>query len=180
MVRLEVPGAGADGDALSVRDARPGRASRRRLGAADVRRSRAGTDRWGILFGLGVLFLLRAVALLVGVPIASQPTTIADAGTAVADVLMTPAWIAVGLLLWRRHRIGYSVALALLCRASMLFLGLIAFLLLRPVLTAAPPAPEAVVVVAVLAVPCLVAFTLFLRASLTSTGRRAPRKLPAP
>jgi hypothetical protein len=61
----------------------------------------------------------------------------------------------------------------------MLFLGLVAFLLLRLVLTSAPLDPAAVVVVAVLAIPSVVPFALYLRAALAPTGTREPTDRPA-
>ena len=41
-------------------------------------------------------------------------------------------------MLWRRTELGYVAGLGLLFQASMLFIGLIAFLLLRPLLSTVP------------------------------------------
>ena len=68
-----------------------------------------------------------------------------------------------GLLLWRREPLGYVAGAGLLFQASMLFIGLIAVLLLQPLLTAAPfPLTDTIVVFA-MGLVCFVPFALFLR-----------------
>ena len=53
--------------------------------------------------------------------------------------------------------------LGLLFQASMLFIGLIIFLLLQPILTQAPLALVDIVVVFVMGLICFIPFGLFLR-----------------
>jgi hypothetical protein len=117
----------------------------------------------GILAGLGALFSLRAVVVLVQA-IASQ-TPIADAERAVhlADIVIAPALIVGGVLLWRREPLGYVAGMGLLFQTSMLFIGLIAVLLLQPLLTTAPFLPVDVIVVFAMGLVCFVPFALFLR-----------------
>lgn len=134
----------------------------------------------GILAGLGALFLVRAAVILAGVVTGGQQATPAEVGTAVADLLITPTWVACGVLLWRRRPAGFAVALGVLGQASMLFVGLVAFLLLQPALTSVALVPSAVVVVAVMALPCLVPFALFLRAALTPGRPDSPVGPAAP
>jgi hypothetical protein len=55
------------------------------------------------------------------------------------------------------------VGTGLLFQASMLFIGLIAILLLLPLLTAAPFLPLDTIVVFVMGLVCFVPFALFLR-----------------
>ena len=68
-----------------------------------------------------------------------------------------------GVLLLRRRPLGYVGGLGLLFAASMLFVGLIIFLLLQPVLTAVPFTPIDVIVVAVMGLVCFIPFGLFAR-----------------
>jgi CHASE2 domain-containing sensor protein len=73
-----------------------------------------------------------------------------------------------GILLWRRQPFGFVAGAGLLFQASMLFVGLIVFLLLQPLLTAAPFAPVDVVVTTILGLICFVPFGLFVRGLLSA------------
>jgi hypothetical protein len=117
----------------------------------------------GILAGLGLLFSLRVVAMVVGA-LASQ-TSIAETELAplVSDFVIAPALIIGGVLLWRCKELGYATGLGLLFQASMLFIGLIIFLLLQPLLTAAPFVLADVVVILVLGLICFLPFAFFVR-----------------
>ena len=53
---------------------------------------------------------------------------------AVADILVSASWIAGGILLLRDHPLDYSSGLGLLVAASFLFLGLLLFFFLAPLL----------------------------------------------
>jgi hypothetical protein len=61
-----------------------------------------------------------------------------ELAVSISDFLITPAWIIVGILLWRRKELGYVTGLGMLFQGSMLFIALISFLLLQPFLTTAP------------------------------------------
>jgi len=117
----------------------------------------------GILAGLGLLFLGLAVNNLLGAILGGAPLTEAALGTQVADALVVPTWIIGGLMLWRRTELGYVAGLGLLFQASMLFIGLIAFLLLRPLLSTVPFDLGEIVVVAVMGLICFVPLALFVR-----------------
>jgi hypothetical protein len=121
----------------------------------------------GIVAGLGLLFTLRAIGVLAGA-LASQ-TSMAETELApnVADLLIAPAWVIGGVLLWRREAFGYVSGLGLLFSVSMLFIGLIVFLLVQPFLTAAPFALVDVVVVLILGLIGFVPFALFVRGVLS-------------
>ena len=127
----------------------------------------------GIVAGLGLLFFLRAIAVMVGA-IGSQ-TSIAETELALlADFLTGPAWVIGGVLLWRRRQFGYVAGLGLLFQASMLFIGLIIFLLIQPFLTTEPFALIDVVVILILGLICFVPFALFVR-GVASGGSSPPR-----
>lgn len=113
----------------------------------------------GVLVGLGVLFLLRGIGLIAG----GGELARTDVAVLVADFLTIPAWIVGGALLWRRQALGYVAGAGLLFQASMLFIGLIVFLLLQPALTGAPFALADVAVIAIFGLVCFVPFALFTR-----------------
>jgi hypothetical protein len=66
-------------------------------------------------------------------------------------------------MLLRRMDLGYVGGLGLLFAASMLFVALIAYLLLQPLLTGAPFAPVDVLVVFLMGIVCSIPFVLFFR-----------------
>jgi len=117
----------------------------------------------GVLTGLGGLFLLLVVGTVGGALVNQTLIAEADLAVQVADSLAVPAWIIGGILLWRREPLGYVTGAGLLFQASMLFVGVIGFLFLQPLLTAAPFALNDVIVLTVMGLICFVPFGLFVR-----------------
>jgi hypothetical protein len=124
----------------------------------------------GILVGLGLFFFFRVI----GVAIKSVTSGITLPETELAvnipDFLITPAWVIGGIQLWRRKKFGYVAGLGLLFQGSMLFIGLIIFLLLQPALTAAPCPVTEVVVVSAMGLICFIPFALFVRGIVTENS----------
>ena len=81
----------------------------------------------------------------------------------IADFFITPAWIIGGIQLLRHRTFGYVAGLGLLFQGSMLFIALIIFLLLQPVLTSASLAVIDIVVVFVMGLICFIPFGMFVR-----------------
>ena len=117
----------------------------------------------GVLAVLGLLFSVRAGAVMAGA-LASQASI---AGTELAlnttDFLIAPTWIIGGVLLWRREALGYAAGLGLLFQASMLFVGLIVFLLIQPIISNTPIAFVDFAVVFLMGLVCFVPFGLYIR-----------------
>lgn len=128
----------------------------------------------GILAGLGLVFLLRVIGVMVGALTRQTPMAETELAVNITDFLVTPAWIVGGILLWQRRAFGYVAGLGLLFQASMLFMGLIAFLLLQPILTTAPFALTDVVVVSIMGLICFVPFGLSVRGVFAKTGQTLP------
>jgi len=126
----------------------------------------------GILAALGALFALRAIGSLAAAITSGVPLSGADVAVNAADVLISPMWIAGGVLLWKRTAYGYVIGLGLLFQACMLFVGLIAVLLLLPALTGAPLALVDVIVVAAMSLISFVPFIRYLR-GVSSVGQPA-------
>jgi hypothetical protein len=116
-----------------------------------------------VLIGLGVLFILRAAVVVGTALLSGTPLPDTEVSVLVADVLLSPAWVIGGLLLWQRKPLGYTGGAGLLFQASALFVGVILFVFLQPLLTDAPLDLEAAIVLAVMALPCWIPFGLFLR-----------------
>ena len=117
----------------------------------------------GALAGLGLLFLLRVIGVMVGALASGMPLAETELAVNIADFLTTPAWVIGGILLWKRKEFGYVTGLGLLFQGSMLFVALIIFLLLQPLLTNAPFAIADVIVIFAMGLICFIPFVLFAR-----------------
>ena len=117
----------------------------------------------GVLAGLGILVSLRVIGVMIGALVNQTPIVTTALSALVSDFMINPAWILGGVLLWRREALGYVAGLGLLFQASMLFIGLIIFLLLQPILTTAPFILTDVVVVFIMGLVCFTPFALFVR-----------------
>lgn len=117
----------------------------------------------GVLVGLGFLFFLRVIGVIVNALINGTLMAETELATNTADFFIAPAWVIGGILLWRRKEFGYVAGLGLLFQASMLFIALIIFLLLQPFLTTAPFVITDVMVVFTMGLICFVPFALFVR-----------------
>ena len=130
----------------------------------------------GVLAGLGLLFFLRVVGVMVNALASQTPIAETELALHTSDFLLSPAWVVCGVLLWRRRTVGYVTGLGLLFQASMLFIGLIIVLLLQPLLTNAPLPLADIGVVFAMGLICFIPFALFVRGVVW--GRRRPRLAP--
>lgn len=128
----------------------------------------------GILAGLGFVFFVRATSILING--LANPPTISEIELASnsVDFLIAPAWIAGGLMLWRRRAFGYVAGLGLLFQASMLFIGLIIFLLLQPIVAGTALALIDIAVVLAMGLICFIPFGLFMRGVVTGWSKTTP------
>jgi hypothetical protein len=117
----------------------------------------------GVLVGLGLLFFLRAAGVIVNALITGTLIAQTELAVNTSDLLVSPALVIGGVLLWRRREFGYVIGLGLLFQASMLFIALIIFLLLQPFLTTAPFVLADVVVIFAMGLICFIPFFLFVR-----------------
>lgn len=117
----------------------------------------------GVLAGLGLLFLLRVIGVMVGALTSGTPLAETELAVNIADFLTTPAWVIGGILLWKRKEFGYVTGLGLLFQGGMLFIALIIFLLLQPLLTSALFAFTDVLVIFVMGLVCFIPFGMFVR-----------------
>ena len=140
-----------------------GKATRQRLtGAVPVRTA------GGILAGLGLLFFLRVIAVMVNALASQALIAETELAISISDFVVMPTWVIGGVLLWRREALGYVAGLGLLFQGCMLFIGLICFMLLQPLLTGAPFIPVDVAVVSIMGLVTFVPFALFVRGVVSS------------
>ena len=117
----------------------------------------------GVLAGFGILFLLRSLGVMGVALYSGNPLANADLAVNIADISISPALAIGGLLLWRRKAFGYSAGLGLLFQASMLFIALIAFFILQPMLTTDTFKAIDTLLIFIMGLICFVPFFLFSR-----------------
>ena len=117
----------------------------------------------GILVTMGLLFTLQVVGVLADSLINQIPVTVTELALHVSDFLISPALVIGGILLWRRKEFGYVSGLGLLFQASMLFIGLIVFLIVQPILNSTPFLLGDILVVFIMGLICFIPLTLFIR-----------------
>lgn len=137
------------------------------IDAGAVRRQLAGAvpERLagGALMVWGSLFALLVFGALIDPLLQSTAVAIHDRALHVADLMIAPALILGGYLLWRRRALGYVVGAGLLFQVNMLFVGVIVVLVLQPLLSSGPLPVADIVVLAAMWFVGLVPFALFLR-----------------
>ncbi len=143
-----------------------GRAVEKRLGGRVPERL-AG----GVLAGLGALFLLRTLGEFAGAIIGQTTLPDTNLGVLIADSLLIPAWIIGGVLLWQRKALGYVAGTGLLFQGSMLFIGLLVWMILAPLMTGAPFILTDVIVIFIMGLICFIPFGLFVRGVIASEQR---------
>ena len=117
----------------------------------------------GVLAVLGILFFARASIVLVNAITNQTPIPPTEIALSVTDFLIAPAWVIGGTLLWRRKSFGYVTGLGLLFQASMLFIGLIFILILRPFMIETQFVLIDILVIFVMSLVCFIPFALFVR-----------------
>lgn len=127
----------------------------------------------GIIFGFGILFMLRVFAVMILAVINRTSIASTELAVLIADLLISPAMIIGGILLWQRKALGYVSGMGLLFQAGMLFIGLIIFMILQPLITQAPFSLIDIVIVFIMGMVCFIPFGLFLRGVNTADQERA-------
>ena len=143
---------------LSVSQIIDGESVKERLGGA-VREPIGG---W-VLVAFGVMFILRAASVILVPLMKGTSLPISEVGLSIADGVLSILWIIGGVALIRRLPSGYANGLGLLFAGSALFIGLLLFFVLQPILAAAPFAVEDAIVILVMGLFCFVPFGLYLR-----------------
>jgi hypothetical protein len=128
------------------------------------------TAGW-ILVLFGCAFFFRAIGEFAAASASQMSLASSDIGVLIADLVISPAWIIGGALLLRRKPLGYVSGLGLLFFASMLFIGLILFLLLNPILTDAPFVLTDVIVILIMGMVFFIPTWLYARGVLLKSSR---------
>jgi hypothetical protein len=119
-----------------------------------------------ILVAMGLLFMLQAGGAMFDAFINQIQLTGLDFAVHVADFSISPILVIGGLQLWRRKEFGYASGLGLLFQASMLFIGLIVFLIIQPLLTQTTFLLVDILVISIMGLICFIPLSLFIRGAL--------------
>lgn len=122
-----------------------------------------------------VIFGLAFIALAVStITLGIQEGTIPPLGenaVSIADILVSLGWVGGGILLLRKKPLGFSTGLGLLVAASFLFLGLVLFFFIAPLVSDRPFDWIEVITVLGMGLICFVPTGLFWRGVLKSNTR---------
>jgi hypothetical protein len=116
-----------------------------------------------VMIIFGAFFIVRVAGIITGAVTGSTPLPLSEIGLAVADVTLSILWVIGGILLLRRQPLGYLSGLGLMFAASALFIGLLVFFILQPLITDVPFALVDFVVVLLMSLVCFVPFGLYVR-----------------
>jgi hypothetical protein len=117
----------------------------------------------GALTVSGITFALLAIGTITNGIVSQTPIGASELALQVSDFIVSVAWIIGGILLWRGEPLGYVTGAGLLFQASMLFVGLLVYLALQPVLTATPFPLTDFVAISVMGLIVFVPFGRFVR-----------------
>jgi len=116
-----------------------------------------------ILVALGLLFMFQAAGAMIDPLINNLQITGIDLAVHISDFAISPFLVIGGIQLWRQKAFGYVSGLGLLFQASMLFIGLIIFLIIEPLLTKTPFLLVDIIVVSIMGLIAFIPLTLLIR-----------------
>jgi hypothetical protein len=116
-----------------------------------------------LLVVFGGAFLIRAAGMLADTRALHTLPLKPEIGVLVADIVLSALWVASGITLLLRRPIGFASGMAALFVGCTLFLGLMLFMLVQPLITEAPFDPVGLLLVFVMGLVCFVPAGLFMR-----------------
>jgi hypothetical protein len=125
----------------------------------------------GILAGLSGLFLVMAIGEIIQAIASQTPLPRTELALHITDSLFAAVWIVSGIALWQRRAIGYAAGLGLLFQFSMLFVGLLFYMLLQPVLTGEAYPLADLLFIVILGLVCFIPFAIFARGVISAERR---------
>ena len=116
-----------------------------------------------VLFGLGLLFLFQAIGTMILALFDQTPIPSTELALHISDSILATALIIGGILLWQNKKVGYVAGLGLLFQVSSLFIGLIVFVIIQPLLTSLPFVLVDVVVIFIMGLISFIPLGLFIQ-----------------
>jgi hypothetical protein len=118
----------------------------------------------GILVGITLIFFIYQIAAIITALLDQRPVGSMQLAQWIDDlVVASPPLFMAGLLMLKRRAFGYVAGTGLLLVCSMLFMGLVPFMVVRAQLSNTPLNATDILVVLVSGLICFIPFPLFLR-----------------
>lgn len=128
-----------------------------------------------LLAGQGLLNFIWVAAALVLPLIGGTSASAAEIANHITDILVTPAWMIGGILLWRHRALGYVVGLGLLLQGGLFFVALAVMALWQSYANAASLDSLNLLGILIAGLVCFVPLVLYLRGAM-ATHRSAPQE----
>jgi hypothetical protein len=123
-----------------------------------------------ILVIFGFFILLRFYCVFANSFFNQEIISVSESSTAIADFFLCPTWIICGILLIKKKALGYVGAAGLLFKLCMLFIGLLAYFIITPMLTEASFKTVDFIVIFILTIIFNIPFVLFVKGILKRKG----------
>ena len=124
-----------------------------------------------VLILFGVAFIALALSEIIPGILDGSIPPLGVKAVSMADILVSIGWVLGGVLLVQHRALGYSLGLGLLLAASSLFVGLILYFFLAPLITGRIFDWFEVLTVSVMGMICFVPSALFVRGVVNSKGK---------
>ena len=116
-----------------------------------------------ILVIFGLAFITLAISTIItGIREGTIPP-LGENAVSVADIVVSLGWLSGGILLLRKKLLGFSIGLGMLVAASFLFLGLVLFFFIAPLVSNRPFDWAEVITVLAMGLICFIPTGLFWR-----------------
>ena len=119
-----------------------------------------------ILVFFGTAFFFLALSIFIG-----KDSSMPKIATAAADLVIAPVWVIAGVQLFRRRPSGYALGGGMLFHAAALFIGLLFYFILQPLVTGMPFPLNDFIAILPMALMCFLPFGLFVRGVLRLAGK---------
>lgn len=119
-----------------------------------------------IIFGLFILF--RFYFVFANSLFKQEIISSSESSVTIADFLLCPTWIICGILLIKKKALGYIGTVGLLFKLCMLFIGLLVYFIVNPIITNAPFKTVDFIIISIMTIVFNIPFVLCIRGILKS------------
>lgn len=116
-----------------------------------------------VLIIMGLVFVARAVMNISNMATGNVVLPLSDIGVNIADLILCTLWIISGILVFGKLTTGYSIGFISYFHGSMLFIALMIFLVIQPVLCRTEFVMADFIVIMTMSLTFLVPFLLLIR-----------------
>lgn len=116
-----------------------------------------------ILIVMGLIFVTRALVNIISSASGKVDLSFADVGVNIADVVICSFWVVSGILLSGRKRSGYITGLISYLHGSLLFVALILFMMIQPLLCGTEFSATDLLVIVIMSLVMLIPCALLMR-----------------